>query len=149
MASLKTVGIDVVLLSMQEIAEIPDDVANDMLQAGGAVVAEAQRRKIRSVLKQHTGNLASSVTVTPKMKTRNGTERFVTVYPQGKHHTYNHKGSPKNATNNEVAFVQEYGSPKRGIKAKHIIRLANEESAQAATAAQYAIYENWLKSKGL
>jgi len=165
---IKFEGMSEVLLSMKEIAEIPDDVANEMLQAGGAVVKAAQQREIRAALQQRTGNLANSITVTPKVGYRDGgLTRFVTVYPYGKHHTYNKRvkvkaykrskhgrtyttgGGTGTATNNDVAFVHEYGSKKRGIEAKGMIRRANESSAQAATDAQYQVYDNWLKSKGL
>ena len=149
MAKLTFEGLDACMLSMKEVADLPDDTANAMLQAGGEIVAAAQRRNIMSALQQRTGNLAKSVTVTPKMKTRNGTERFITVYPRGKHHTYNHQGTDKIATNNEVAFVNEYGAKKRGISPTGMIRKANEESAGAAVDAQYQVYDAWLKTKGM
>ena len=147
MAKLTFEGLDEVMLSMKEMAELPDDTANDMLQTGAAMVAAAQKRNIQAALRRRTGVLADSVTVTPKMKTRNGTERFVTIYPRGKHHTYDHNGSPKIATNNEVAFVNEYGAPKRGINPTGMIRKANEESADAAVAAQFQVYDAWLNTK--
>lgn len=145
MASVKTSGLDELMLSMKECADLPDDVADEMLQVSGKIVAEAQRRKIRSTLGTRTGVLANSVTVS-KMKTRKANERYVTVYPQGKHHT-TVKG--KVVTNNEIVFVHEYGAPKRNIRAKGIIRSANEESAEQATAAQYKVYDQWLQSKDL
>lgn len=167
-ARVKLEGLDTLMLSMKEVSEIPEDVANEMLQAGGAIVADAQRRRIRSTLRQHTGNLADSIKVTPKIKVRNGgLERFVTIYPYGKHHVYTKRSEVKAykrskhgrtytvgggqgiATNNDVAFVHEYGSKKRGISAKGIMRAANEESAAAAVEAEYRVYDNWLKSKGM
>lgn len=145
MASVKTEGLDELMLSMKECAELPDDIANEMLQTSGEIVADSQRRKIRSALGTRTGVLANSVTVS-KMKTRKGNERYVTVYPQGKHHT---TAKGKTVTNNEIVFVHEYGAPKRNIRAKGIIRAANAESAEQATAAQYKVYDKWLQSKKL
>lgn len=149
MAKLSFSGLDELMLSMKQVSELPDDIANDMLQAGGEIVKTAQERKIRAILGQRSGKLANSVTVTPKTKTRKGGERFVTVYPKGNHHTYNHKGTQKTVRNADVLFVHEYGAPKRGISAKGIVRSANEESAEQATAAQAEIYDKWLQSKGL
>jgi len=147
---------DECMLSMKQVAEIPDDVANDMLQAGGEIIAEAQRRKITATLLQpSSGILAKSVTVTPKMKRRKGEERYVTVYPKGTHHTYMHKATPtstpvqKIATNNEVFFINEYGAPLKEIAGKGIARAANEESAEAVDAAMFKVYDKFLESKGL
>lgn len=144
MARIESNGLDELMLSMGELAELPDSVASEMLQAGGAIVADAQRSKYRSMLGVRTGKLADSIKVS-KMKTKDG-GRYVTVSPQGTHHTY---GKGKIATNAEVAFVHEYGAKSRNISAKGIMRAANEESAESAAAAEAQVYDNWLKSKNL
>lgn len=144
MARIESNGLGELMLSMGELEMLPDSAASEMLQAGGEVVANAQRSKYRSMLGVRTGNLADSIKVS-KMKTKNGT-RYVTVYPQGTHHTY---GNGKIATNNDVAFIHEYGAPGRGISAKGIMRAANEESEESATAAEAQVYDNFLKSKNL
>ena len=146
MAKMTVSGIDELMLSMKQVAELPDDVANDMLQAGGKIVRDAQTRKVKSSLGVRTGALAKAVTVTPKVKTRKNGERYVTVYPKGTHHV-NPDGSK--VTNNEVFFINEYGAPKKGITAKGMARAANEESADEATAAQAEVYDKWLQSKNL
>lgn len=63
MAQFKADGIDGLALTVQEIAEIPEDVKRQMLTAGGEVAAEAQRRKIRALGLVDTGKLAGSITV--------------------------------------------------------------------------------------
>lgn len=144
MARMESNGLDELMLSMGELAMLPDSVASEMLQAGGAVFANTLRAKCRSMLGVRTGKLSDSIKVT-KMKTKNGT-RYVTVSPQGAHHTY---GNGKIATNAEVLFVHEYGAPGRGISAKGIMRAAKEESEESVAAAESQAYDNWLKSKNL
>ena len=147
MANFNVVGLDDAMLSMKEIASIPDDVAEEMLQAGGEVLADAQKRKYLSTLKQHTGNLANSLKVSKMTRRRDGS-RGITVYPRGKHHSYKHDDGFADARNADVAFVQEYGSKKRGISAKGIMAAANAESGDAVQAAELAVYDKWLTSKG-
>ena len=146
MAHIKTDGLEGLMLSMKEAAELPDDVANDMLQTSGKIIRDAQARKVKTTLGVRTGVLAKAVTVTPKLKTRRNGERYVTVYPKGTHHITK---DGKKVTNNEVFFVNEYGAPKRGIAAKGMARAANAESAEEATDAQFDIYDKFLKSKNL
>ena len=63
MAQFKADGIDGLALTVQEIAEIPEDVKRQMLTAGGEVAAEAQRRKIRALGLVDTGKLAGSMSI--------------------------------------------------------------------------------------
>lgn len=144
MARIDSSGLDELMLSMGELAMLPDSVASEMLQAGGKVFADTLSGKYRSMLGVRTGKLADSIKVS-KMKTKEGT-RYVTVSPQGTHHTY---GNGKIATNAEVAFVHEYGAKSRNIAAKGIMRAAKEESEESATAAEAQVYDNYLKSKNL
>ena len=58
-------------------------------------------------------------------------------------HTY-----AKPPTNNDVGFVWEFGAPKRGIQPRQWMRTANEESADDVVAAEFKVYDDWLKSKG-
>lgn len=146
MGKMTVSGIDELMLSMKEVAELPDSVANDMLQAAGRIVADAQTHKVKSSLGVRTGALSKAIKVTPKIKTRKNGERYVTVYPKGTHHV---NADGKKVTNNEVFFVNEYGAPNRGIAAKGMARAANAESADEATAAEAEIYDKWLKSKRL
>ena len=47
MAEFHADGLDELMLSLQEISEIPEDVQDEMLEAQGAVVARAQRESAR------------------------------------------------------------------------------------------------------
>lgn len=140
MANLRFSGLDELNLSLQEIAEIPDDVAQAMLEAEAEIVEEAQLYYGATMLKgpYSTGQTVSSIR-RGKMKRNKDGMRQVYVTPHGT----NDKGE-RNAA---VAFINEYG--KRGQPARPFIATANEAAADAATEAAAAIYDEWLKSKNL
>lgn len=168
MAKFNAQGIEGLELSLKEFAEIPDDVVEEMLDAASEVVVAAHKQKIQSLGLVDTGKLVNSIKAHKKAGSRsNGFHRYVLVYPTGKHNSYNRKkvtkvyknskhgrtydvgGDVKNVTNNDVGFVLEYGAPKRGKRAYQWMRSANEESADAVAGAEFAIYDKWLKTKGL
>ena len=142
MANLSVNGLDELMLSLQEIASIPDDVAAAMLDAEAKVVEEYQVGSAATMLqgRYSTGQTAMSVR-RGKMKKGKDGARMVYVYPQGT----NDKGE-RNAT---VAFVNEYGVPRRGIPARPFIATANAAAADPAVRAAEQIYDEFLKSKGL
>lgn len=168
MARFNASGIEGLELSMQEFSEIPDEVVEEMLMAGGKVVEEAQKKKIRSLNLVKSEKLLKSIKAFSKAGgASNGWRRHVLVYPSGKHgtrnrravtkaykrskhgRTYTYGGDVKTVTNNEVGFIHEYGAPKRGITAKQWMRLANEECASDMVQAELKVYDRWLKEKGL
>lgn len=142
MASLSVNGVDELMLSLQEIADIPDEVAAAMLDAEAQVVEEYQIGAAKTMLAgpYSTGQTAMSIRRGKMKKEKNGT-RTVYVTPQG----VNDKGE-RNAT---VAFVNEYGVPRRGIHARPFIATANAAAADPAVAAAEQIYDEFLKSKNL
>lgn len=168
MAQFNAQGIEGLELSLKEFAEIPDDVVEEMLDAASEVVVAAHKQKIQSLGLVDTGQLMNSIKAHKKAGSKsNDFHRYVVVYPTGKHGSYNRKkvtkvyknskhgrtydvgGDVKNVTNNDVGFVLEYGAPKRGIPAYQWMRSANEESADSVAGAEFAVYDKWLKSKGL
>lgn len=166
MAKFNAEGIEGLCLSMQEFAEIPDDVVEAILEAGGKVVVEAQKQKISSLGLVKTGKLLKSIEAFSKVGKKNSdwNRRYVLVYPYGKHghrnrrkiykvskrgRKYSYGGDVKTVTNNDVGFIHEFGAPKKGIKAKQWMRKANEESAEAMVKAEFEVYDQWLQSKNL
>ena len=149
---------------MAEIAEIPENIVDEMLDAQAKVVVAAHKSSIISKGLHKSGLLASSI---KSIKKRNGGKRYVLVYPTGDHHkysgrektgvyarsksgrTYTYGGGTKTATNNDVGFVHEFGSDGRNIKASQWMKEANERSAEETTQAAFRVYDNWLKSKNL
>lgn len=143
MAEFSCNGLDDLMLSLQEIAEIPEDVQNAMLQAGADVVAQAQREKVKAY-GIYDGSSPKHVadSIKPgKVKIKKG-QRVIYVTPTGS------RRRAKTVTRNaEILFVNEYG--RRGQKARPAVRDANESSAEKTTAAMAAVHEKWLKSKNL
>lgn len=153
-------------LDLEDFLSIPDDVVEEMLMAEGAVVKEAQKASLRNLGLVDTNTLADSIRVSPKVRKMNDM-RYVLVGPYGPHHIYNRRrivkayarskhgrtytvgGGTAIATANDVGFVHEFGADGRGIKASQWMRLANEKSEDEATQAAYAVYDAWLKTKGL
>lgn len=156
MAQFKADGIDGLALTVQEIAEIPEDVKRQMLTAGGEVAAEAQRRKIHALGLVDTGKLAGSITVKQKLyvDSRKNNAPAVLVLPSGSRgkpvvRKPRKKGARRRSTNNDVGFIQEFGAPRRNIPGKQWMAQANAECADAVTAAEFSVYDDWLKSKDL
>lgn len=164
MANLTFEGLDEFALSMQEIAELPDETVYEMLDAEAEIVVAAQKRKIEELGLVKTGKLRDSIRAFHKRK---GDEKFVSIYPYGKHGSYRRKirtktyknskhgrtytvgGDAKETRNNELGFILEYGAPKRNIKGRQWMHLANEGAAAAAAEAAAAVYDRFLKSKNL
>jgi HK97 gp10 family phage protein len=137
MASLNCNGLDGLILSMKEIEEIPVDIQDEILDAQADIVIEAQKAKARAYGVERTGMTLDSITKTKPKTKSNG--RTVYVYPQGKN-----KDGNRNA---EVAFVNNYG--KRTQAARPFITDANKMSEEQTTTAGAAVYDRWLKTKGL
>lgn len=138
MARLSVNGLDDLMLSMQEIAEIPDDVAEAMLTAEAQIVEDAQIAYGMQMGVYRTGETLASIGKT-KMKLGAGGSRQMYVYPQG----VNDRGE-RNAA---VAFIDEYG--KRNQAPRPFIATANEAAATPAVEAAAEIYDEFLKSKNL
>ena len=143
MAEFTCNGLDGLMLSLQEIAEIPEEVQDEMLRAGAEVVAKAQREKVRAY-GIYDGSSPRHVadTIKPgRVKLKKG-QRIIYVSPTGS------RRRGKTVTrNSEILFVNEYG--RRGQKARPAVRDANEASAEATTAAQAEVYDKYLRSKDL
>ena len=143
MAEFSCNGLDELLLSLQEIAAIPEEVQDEMLQAGADVVAQAQREKVKAY-GIYDGSSPRHVadTIKPgRVKLKKG-QRVIYVTPAGS------RRRGKTVTRNaEILFVNEYG--KRGQKARPAIRDANEACAEQMVNAQMAVYDKHLRSKDL
>ena len=143
MAEFSCNGLDDLMLSLQEIAAIPEEVQDEMLRAGADVVAQAQREKVKAY-GIYDGSSPKHVadSIKPgKVKLKKG-QRIIYVSPTGS------RRRGKTVTrNSEILFVNEYG--RRGQKARPAVRDANEASAEATTAAQAEVYDKYLRSKDL
>lgn len=140
MARLNVNGLDDLILSLEEVAAIPDDVAAAMLGAEAQVVEEYQMGSAAAMLQgsYSTGQTAASIGRTGMKKGRTGARQMY-VYPQG----VNDKGE-RNAA---VAFINEYG--KRGQPARPFIATANAAAADPAVEEAAKIYDRFLQDHGL
>lgn len=152
MAEFSFKGLDEFTLSLEEVAELPEEVVDEMLNAGADVAAAAQRREALKLGKLggyrndgqridwSTGETARSIKK-GRVKTKDG-HRVIYITPVG-----SRKRGKTTARNAEIAFVNEFGA--KTIRARGFIRKANEESAAATTAAQLEVYNKFLESKNL
>ena len=152
MAEISFKGLDEFRLSLEEVANLPDEIIDEMLNAGADVAVEAQRAEALKLGKINgyrndgqrvdysTGTTARSIKK-GKIKLKDG-QRVIYVSPVG-----SRKRGKKTVRNAEIAFENEFGT--KTIRARNFIRNANEKSAAEYTAAQAKVYDRWLQSKNL
>lgn len=140
MAEIGFSGLDELMLSMEEIAQIPDEVQDAMLNAQADVVTAAQKVRARAYGVQDTGLVISSIKK-GKPKRKKGV-RVIYITPSG-----TRRRGKQTVRNAEIAFINEYGD--RRQRARPFIRDANEACAEATTQAGFEVYDKWLKSKNL
>lgn len=144
MGSLKSDGIDSLSLDLSELAYLPDRVVADMLQAEADVILSAQRSEIESRWKGPY-SLGISAKSIRKGRVKKGKEgASISIYPQG-----SRKRGKKTVRNAEIAFIIEYGAPKRNIRARPALKSAIEKTEDEAAAAGEKVYMAYLDSKNL
>lgn len=144
MARLEFDGLDSLMDDLDSLAHLPDRVVEDVLNAGADVLVPAQRAEISSRWrgKYSEGISAKSVKKSKVKKTKDG--GAVHIYPQG-----TRKRGKKRIRNAEVAFINEYGAPKRGIAPRPAIAAANAKAEQTAADAGEQVFNAYLDSKNL
>ena len=140
MASLTYSGYDELILSMQEVANLPDEVLDEMLNAQADIVVDAQRKQAEAMGVVDTGLTLRSIKK-GKVKVKKGV-RSIFITPSG-----TRKRGKKRVRNAEIAFINEFGKKKQ--KARPFIRTANEMSAQATTQAAADVLDRYYTSKNL
>jgi HK97 gp10 family phage protein len=136
MARFNQFGIEDLIGSFENLANIPDGVLDEMLNAGADVIAEKQKAVGRRMGVHLTGVTLESIKKHPKIgTTKDG--RYIDIYPDGKNADGNR--------NAEVAFINEFG--KRGQDARPFMETANEESAGETTEAAAKVLHDWQESQ--
>ena len=135
--SYKLDGIETLLSA---IGDIPDAVADEMLQAGAEVLRDAQEKSARKILTGPyvTGATAASIKV-GKVKRDKGGAKAITVGPQGTR--------PDGKRAAEIAFLNEYGVSRKHIAPRPFIRLANTQSEKAVEEAEQRVLNQHIDSK--
>lgn len=168
MAKFVETGLSGLMLSLEELAKLPDEVIGEMLMAEGRVVERYQKLEIDKLKLVDKGRLKASIQLDPKYRiTKNGKEYYINVYPRGEHHayqgrrktkaykrsksgrTYTYGGGAKIATAQDVGFVHEFGAKQRGIKASHWMQAANQRAEAEAVSAAEKVLNDYLDKLGL
>ena len=143
--AFKLNGLEEFSLSLKELAELPEETREDMLQAGADILVPAFKQRITSLGLVDTGQMVNSIRVFKKHRKRNNGELSYSIYPAGTRKSQGKKKVP----NAVVAFIHEYGAPNRGIPGKQWMKTVLEENADAVAEAQARVYDEYLKSKNL
>lgn len=144
MAQLEVDGLNGLLEDLEALAGLPDSVADGILEAEADVIVQAQREEIG---RQWKGPYSEGISAgaVKKGKVKEGRAgRSITVSPQG-----SRKRGGKSARNAEIAFINEYGAPGRGIAARPAIAAANAKAEEAAVEAGERVFNAYLDSKNL
>lgn len=148
MASFNFNGMDELRLSMEQLAQTPEETQYSMLEAGAAVLV-AKWKEVLSAMKR-TGQLIESI----KAKRKTGDNGpYILVTPDGRRRSEylgirkTKKMGNYKKTNAEVAYVLEYGTPR--MAARHWMETANEEASDEVVAAEAAVWDEYLKSLNL
>jgi HK97 gp10 family phage protein len=136
MARFNQFGIEDLIGSFENLANIPDGVLDEMLNAGADVIAEKQKAVGQRMGVHKTGVTLDSIKKAKKTGESKG-GRYIDVYPDGMNEDGNR--------NAEVAFINEFG--KRGQDARPFMETANEESAGETTEAAAKILHEWQESQ--
>ena len=148
MAGFRCNGMDELSISLDQLAQTPEETKYSMLEAGAAVLASKWREALEAI--KRSGHLIESI----KAKRKTGDDGpYVLVTPDGRRPS-EYRGIRKTKkmgnykkTNAEVAYVLEYGTPR--MAARHWMETANEEASDAVVAAEAAVWDEYLKSLNL
>lgn len=135
MAQFSTDGLDGLEGFFNNLASIPDEVIDKMLNAEADIAVSAQKRTASSMLNGPYNKAAVSGAVKKSKVKKTKSGRAVSITFPGTQH-----GNPIS----EIAFVNEFG--KQGQDARPFIKTANEECADEAVNAAGAIYDEFLNS---
>ena len=138
MAKFQEFGIDDLELSIEEIAEIPNDSLITILKAGADVAVKAFKAKLQAIGHVRSGKLRDSI-MTESKQSAWGTP-YEYVHPFGNHDA--------TITNEHLGAILEYGNKKRNMKASQWMKTASEECSDEVVAAEQAAYDDFLQSKG-
>lgn len=144
MAHMSVTGLDGLMDDLSELARLPDGVVDGILEAEADVILPAQQAEIQRQWKglYSLGISAKSVKKGKVKVDRDG--RSISIYLQG-----SRKRGGKSVRNAEIAFINEYGAPGRGIEARPAIGTANAKKEKEAVDAGERVYPAYLDSKNL
>lgn len=148
MAQMTITALDGLISDLADLAALPEDEIYGILSAEADVAVRAEREEIK---RQWSGPHSMGVSAKSIKKDRKlralGEGRiyhYINVYPQG-----TRKRGRKRIRNAEIAFINEYGVPGRGIAARPAISISIEKAKEEIFAAGEKAYDAYLDSKNL
>lgn len=143
MAEFSFSGINELELSLREIEELPEEVADEMLEAQADVlIDEIQNRgEAYGVMAPGSGKMLKSIKKGKAKRGKNGTRQIV-VSPRG-----SRTRGKKKTSNAEIAFLNNYGT--RHQQARPFWSDAEKTSEKSMEKAAAEVHDKWLISKGL
>lgn len=146
MAEFAAGGIDGLILSLEDVARMPMEVQDEMLNAGADVLVPIQRAKVKQygiydMDNRETRHVADSISK-GRPKSRKGGGRVIYITAKG-----SRKRGKKTTRNAEILFVNEFG--RRNQKARPAVRDSTEAAADSVTAAEARVWDQFLQSKQL
>ena len=138
MAEFTTVGLEEVIEAFSRREQAATRAVPKMLQAGAAVLVEAQRAEALAMGLNETGGFVKSIKATAVKG--NDTEKYVDVYPQGRaKHGNDRKGDKSNVRNATIGFVAEYGTSSQ--QARPYMTTANAKAHEKVIDAELEVWE--------
>ena len=144
MGRLTVNGIDGLMDDLAALAALPDSVVEGILDAEADVILPAQREEIEKQWRGPYSLGISSKSIKKGKVKKNKDGRSISIYPQG-----TRKRGGQSTRNAEIAFINEFGAPGRGIPARPAIDTANKKKEGEAVDAGERVYHTYLDSKNL
>lgn len=142
MARMEVSGADVLIAGLADMITSTPKLRDAILAAEADVLEPGLKASISENGLVETGTLQNSI------KRRTATmagEKVIRIGPTGTHHYYMPTGKKSGiATANDVGYVHEYGSPRRGIRPKEWVRKALERNKSAAYQAADNVYQKYV-----
>lgn len=138
MAEFSTVGLEDVIEAFSRREQATVEAVTKMLQAGAAVLVEAQQEEARAMGLNETGGFVKSIKATAvKGDSR---EKHIDVFPHGRaKHGNDRKGDKSNVRYATIGFVAEYGTSSR--EARPYMTVANDKAHSKVVEAQREVWE--------
>jgi hypothetical protein len=137
-----TEALDALIQDLAALGDDTEEIACEMLDAGGAVLKQGWEDEIKRRGYIRTGQMQHSIAY----KT-NKRKRMVEAYPTGKAKYKNQNGNIRAVSNAQKAYVLHHG--KKGLKASYFVDDILAHSGGKAGDAMRQILDRHIQKKGL
>lgn len=147
MATIEVSGIELILNDIDRMNSKSSEARKKILTAEADILEPAIRQAIRSEGLVRSGKLLESIERSEKMRKQ---DPVIIISPIGEHHRYvpsRGKGGIVNSA--QVGYLNNYGLPRRHIRARNFIEKAIRLSEERMNDAAEKAYDEFLKSINL